>query len=237
MLRLLFHAATITLYTVVLGTAATLGVLLLPGIASLQWFARPWARLIAMTCRTRIRAEGLERIPRERPCILMSNHASHFDLVALLMTLPGRYTILAKRELFYIPIFGWSLWASGMIPVDRAHRDRAIRSIQRGAERVRNGTTLLVFAEGTRSPDGSLQPFKKGGFHLAIQSGAPIVPISISGSRKILPRGSLRIRPGSIRVRIGEPIESGEPGPEGLRELIRRTREGIEAGLERESVS
>lgn len=231
MLRLLLHATTIPLYTLVLGLLAIVFLVLVPGGAPLHWFARPWARLIAATCGARVRARGLSRIPTDRPCVFMSNHQSHFDLIALLTTLPGRYAILAKRELFFIPVFGWALWLAGMIPVDRSNRERAIRSVDRAAEQVRNGRSVLLFAEGTRSPDGSLRPFKKGGFHLALKAGAPIVPVSVRGGHEILPKGSLRIRPGLLEVIVGEPIETPAYESQPLESLMKVVREALVAGL------
>lgn len=231
MLRFLLHATTIPLYTLVLGLLAILFLLLVPGSAPLFWFARPWARLIAATCGTRVRACGLSRIPTDRPCVFMSNHQSHFDLIALLTTLPGRFAILAKRELFFIPVFGWALWLAGMVPVDRSNRESAIRSVDRAAEQVRNGRSVLIFAEGTRSADGTLQPFKKGGFHLALKAGAPIVPVSVRGGHGILPKGSLRIRPGLLEVTVGEPIETRPYASQPLESLMAAVREALVAGL------
>jgi len=232
MVRLVLHAAILTFYTLVLGLPAILVSLVLPGGRSFRWFARPWARLIAMTFGTKVMATGQGQIPADRACVYMSNHQSHFDVVALLLTLPGHYAILAKRELFFIPVFGWALWLAGMIPVDRSRRDRAIASIERAARRVRDGQRLLVFAEGTRSPDGNLLPFKKGGFHLALRSGAPIVPVSITGSRQVLEKGSLRIRPGTIRVFLGRPIETGGRQAADLIGLMEEVRAAIQAGLD-----
>jgi len=231
MVRLLLHAAALTTCTLLFGLPAIIASLVMPGGSSFRWFARPWARCIASTCRVRVRGAGLERIPRAGACIYMSNHQSHFDVVALLTLLPGSYAILAKRELFFIPVFGWALWLAGMIPIDRSRRDLAIRSIERAAAKVRSGRRLLVFAEGTRSGDGRLLPFKKGGFHLALQAAAPIIPISISGSREVLPKGSLRIQPGTIQVAVGERILTSGRGTGDLSELIAETRAAIEAGL------
>lgn len=230
MVRLALHAVALAFYTLVLGLPAMLVSAVLPNRRTFRWFARPWARLVAWTCGTKVSAIGLDRIPGGGACVYMSNHQSHFDVVALLLTLPGHYAILAKRELFFIPIFGWALYLTGMIPVDRSRRDKAIASIDRAAEKVRSGRRLLLFAEGTRSPDGRLLPFKKGGFHLAIRAGAPIIPVSITGSREVLPKGSLRIRPGSIRVVLGAPIPTAGRKTEELAELMEEVRRAILAG-------
>jgi 1-acyl-sn-glycerol-3-phosphate acyltransferase len=232
MLRFIFHAIAISLYTLVWGSAAIVTLVLAPRVNAMQRFARPWARLIAWTCGVRVSAIGLDNIPGNSACVFMSNHQSHFDAVALLMTLPGSYAILAKRELFYIPVFGWALWLAGMIPVNRSRRESAIRSLDHAAAKVREGKSIVVFAEGTRSEDGRLQPFKKGGFHMALKSGAPIVPITVSGSREVLPKGRLRIMPGKIVVRIGPPIPTTRGDAVGIDEVMEDVRRAMSACLE-----
>ena len=156
MLRVAVHALLIAFYTLLAGVPAMIFCLLIPNGRPLLWFARPWAWLIAKTCGTRVAASGIEKIPRDRPCVFICNHQSHFDIIALILALPVQYGILAKRELFMIPVFGWALWLAGLVPVDRANREKAIAGIQRAALAVRKGRSIVVFAEGTRSPDGKL---------------------------------------------------------------------------------
>jgi 1-acyl-sn-glycerol-3-phosphate acyltransferase len=232
MVRFAWHFAVITLSTLFFGVAAILLLIAIPNGNPLIWLARPWARTITAACGVRVRGSGMERIAAAgRPCIFLCNHQSHFDVLALMLTLPGQYRILAKRELFFIPVFGWAIWLAGFIPVDRARRDRAITSIERAAEKVRAGRSILIFGEGTRSEDGTLGPLKKGGFHLALQSGAPIVPIAVSGSRAVLPKGSLTILPGEIRVKIMPPIATAGRSMEDLDGLIAEVRQALEAGM------
>ena len=231
MIRTTIQAAAIALYTLAFALASIVLLILIPTGDPLLWMARPWAWLILATFRVRIAASGADRIPKNRPCIYMSNHQSHFDVPALIRVLPGQYRILAKRELFFIPVFGWAIWLAGLIPVDRSRKERAVRSIERAAEKVRRGRSILIFAEGTRSSDGALQPLKKGGFHIALRSGAAIVPICICGSREVLPKGGIRINPGVIDVAILEPIETGSAGPRSIEGLMTRVRGAIEAGL------
>jgi 1-acyl-sn-glycerol-3-phosphate acyltransferase len=232
MLRVALHAVLIVSYTLLAGVPAMIFCVLVPNGDPLLWFARPWAWLIARSCGTRVRASGVERIPRDRACVFVCNHQSHFDVIALILALPVQYRVLAKRELFKIPVFGWALWLAGFVSVDRGDRERAIAGINRAAATVRKGRSVVVFAEGTRSADGSLQPLKKGGFHLARKAGAPIVPVSIRGGRAVLPRGSVRIRPGVMEVVVGEPILAGEEGGPPIDELMRRVRAALLAGLE-----
>jgi len=231
MLRLAWHAAVITISTLLFGVTAIVFLILIPNGNPLLWFARPWARSITMACGVRVRSSGGESLALETPCIFLCNHQSHFDILALILALPGQYRVLAKRELFLVPVFGWAIWLAGFIPVNRSRRDSAIRSITRAAKKVRAGRSILIFGEGTRSEDGSLGPLKKGGFHLAMQSGAPIVPVSISGSRAVLPKGSLTIRPGEIRVHISQPIATYGRSMDGFDALIAEVRRSLEAGI------
>lgn len=234
MLRIAFHAVLLAAYTLVLGVPAILVMLVIPNGDPLLWFARPWAWLIARSFGTRVVATGLERIPRRGSCVLMCNHQSHFDIVALVLSLPIQYRILAKESLFRIPVFGWALWLAGFIPVDRSDREKAIRSVNRAVELVRRGRSVVVFAEGTRSPDGSLLPLKKGGFHLAVGAGVPIVPVTIRGGRRVLPKGELRIHPGIMNVKVGRPVPTrgkNAADPAQLEALMRQVRGALEEGL------
>ncbi|MGH9750191.1 MAG: lysophospholipid acyltransferase family protein [Candidatus Polarisedimenticolia bacterium] len=165
------------------------------------------------------------------PCVYIANHQSQLDIPALIRALPASTRFIAKKELLYVPIFGWALWLAGFVFVDRRDRDKAIRSLEMAARKVRTGTPILVFAEGTRSPDGRLLPFKKGGFVLAMQAGVPIVPVTVRGGTEILPKGSLRIRPGRIEVSIGDPIDTTRYSFETRDALIADVRRRIEAGF------
>ena len=231
MLRIVLHALLLGLATLLLGVPAILVMLVVPNGDPLLWFARPWARLIAASFGVRVAASGAGRIPRDRACVYMCNHQSHFDIIALLLALPGQYRMLGKKSLFRIPVFGWALWLAGFISVDRSDRDKAIASVERAARTVRKGRSVVIFPEGSRSPDGLLQPLKKGGFHLALSAGAPIVPVAIVGGRAILAKGSLDIRPGLMEVRIGAPIETAVGDPRGVDGLIPEVRSALEAGL------
>jgi 1-acyl-sn-glycerol-3-phosphate acyltransferase len=151
---------------------------------------------------------GLEHIDEKETYVFMSNHQSMYDIPALLGHLRVQFRWLAKIELFRIPVFGRAMSNAGYIEIDRANRKAAFRSIQRAARKVQEGTSVLVFPEGSRSDDGRIKPFKKGGFVLALSSGRPIVPVTILGSGAILPKGSLRIEPGRILLRIHPPVET-----------------------------
>jgi 1-acyl-sn-glycerol-3-phosphate acyltransferase len=136
----------------------------------------------------------------------MSNHQSVFDTGAIIATLPISFRFVAKRELTWIPFFGWALRAGGHVIIDRSQRERAVHSLREAAQRIQQGTNVIIFPEGTRSTTETLGELKSGGFHLAIQAGVPVVPISVSGSRRITPKKSLRIESGRIHVHYGTPI-------------------------------
>jgi len=176
--------------------------------------------------------EGFENIDPGRSYIYAANHQSWFDIFAILGKLPVQFRWIAKAELFRIPVLGRAMSASGYIPIDRTDRRKAFQSIDQAALRVRNGTSILIFPEGTRSPDGIMRDFKSGGFILAIKSGQPILPLSISGSYRILPRGGTwLIHPGIIRISIGEAISTESVATRNREELMSRVREAILRGL------
>jgi 1-acyl-sn-glycerol-3-phosphate acyltransferase len=194
--------------------------------------ARNWARWILGTSRVRVEIEGLENIAPDRSYIVMSNHQSAFDITALAATLPLSWRFVAKRELTWIPLFGWGLVAAGHIVIDRRDNERSVRSLRRAAESVRSGVSVIVFPEGTRSATGELGPFKSGGFYLAVEAGVPILPATVSGSRRIAPPKSLRVEPGRILVRYGKPIPTEARAIDDHEQLKEEVRQAILAGFE-----
>jgi 1-acyl-sn-glycerol-3-phosphate acyltransferase len=194
--------------------------------------ARNWARWILWTCRVPVEVDGLENIAPDQSYVVMANHQSAFDITALASTLPLSWRFVAKRELTWIPFFGWGLVAAGHVLIDRRDHDRSVRSLRRAADRVRSGVSVIVFPEGTRSATGELGPFKSGGFHLAIEAGVPVLPATVSGSRRVTPRGSLRIEPGPILVRYGKPIPTEALTIDEREQLKEEVRHAILAGSE-----
>jgi 1-acyl-sn-glycerol-3-phosphate acyltransferase len=217
----------VILYTAFWGAVACLAAPFDRDGRSVVWIGRQWVRWILRTCGVRVEVDGLENVPRDRPCVYMSNHQSVFDIAAIVSTLPVSWKFVAKRELTWIPFFGWALALGHQIIVDRKDRESSVRSLARAAERVRAGANVIIFPEGTRSPDASLREFKSGGFHLAIQAGVPIVPVAVSGSRRITPKRSLRIESGRVLVRYGKPIPTERFGVDGRGELKLQVREAI----------
>jgi 1-acyl-sn-glycerol-3-phosphate acyltransferase len=170
--------------------------------------ARYWARWTLFCANVKVGVEGEENIP-DGPAIYMSNHASNFDVLAILGYLMVQFRWTVKRELFRIPLFGLAMRECGYIMVDRVHHKKAIESMRIASEKIRSGTSIFIFPEGTRSDDGNLRfPFKKGGFHLALDSGKPVVPITVCGSYNILPKNSVKVTPGKINIKIGMPIDT-----------------------------
>jgi 1-acyl-sn-glycerol-3-phosphate acyltransferase len=155
-----------------------------------------------------------------------------FDVAAIVSTLPVSFRFVAKRELTWIPIFGWALVLGRHVIVDRRNRMRSVESLERAAQQVRGGINVIIFPEGTRSTTGSLGDFKSGGFHLAIRAGVPVFPIAISGSRRIAATKSLRVESGRIRVSYGTPIPTATFTMADRNELKELARVAIESGID-----
>ncbi len=196
-----------------------------------HFHARLWGLVQLKAAGVKVRLTGKEKIDTSKAYVYMANHQSWFDIFVLLAYIPGQFRWLAKEELFRIPIVGKAMEVIGYIPIDRSNRSKAFQSLAKAAEQIRNGTSVMIFPEGTRSSDGILQPFKKGGFILAIQSQQPIVPISISGSYRILPKGKWLVRPGLIQVTIHDPIPTAGLELKDRNVLVDKVRECILGGL------
>lgn len=201
MLRTLFYYLTFFPFTL-LGIVLALLAALVGGENALHCSNRLWARGCLWLGGVRLVVEGVEHLPAAGPVVYMANHQGNFDIPALFAALPVQFRWLAKAELFRIPLFGLTMRVAGYIPVERQDRRLAVQSMQLAAQRVAAGASIMIFPEGTRSPDGALLPFKKGGFILALQAQAPIVTIAIDGSAALMVKSSLRIRSGEIRIRI-----------------------------------
>jgi 1-acyl-sn-glycerol-3-phosphate acyltransferase len=222
----------IALYTVFWGALAT-AVAPFSGEA-IVWVARNWIRWIFATCGIRVEVSGLEHVAATKAAIYMSNHQSVLDIGAIVETLPVSWRFVAKRELTYVPFFGWALALSDQVVIDRGDRRRSVESLRRTAERVRGGVNVIIFPEGTRSPDGTLQPFKSGGFHLAIDAQVPVIPVTVSGSAQLTPKRSLQVRSGTIKVVYGAPIPTSGLTAGDREELKERVAAAIRTGYDAE---
>ncbi|HQR38304.1 MAG TPA: lysophospholipid acyltransferase family protein [Blastocatellia bacterium] len=197
-----------------------------------HWCAHTWCRLIAATAGMRVRVFGLENLPAPgTPVVYMANHQSYMDIPVLYGFLPVQFRIIAKESLFKVPFMGWHLTRAGNIPINRSNRREAMRSMDAAAERIREGTPVVVFPEGTRSRNGVLQDFKAGSFKLATSAGVPIVPISIIGTCKIMAKDSLLIRPGIVEMHISAPISTVLAENEPLERLMNDVRAEMAAPL------
>jgi 1-acyl-sn-glycerol-3-phosphate acyltransferase len=162
--------------------------------------------MIAVTAGARVRVHGAQHIQPGVSYVFLSTHQSYMDIPAMLGYLPAQLRIAAKKVLFRIPFMGWHLTRAGHIPIDRSSTEKAINSMKEAAAYLKGGICAFVFPEGTRSRDGYLHKFKKGGFKLALQAGVPIIPITIIGSRRVLPPDEIIFRPGPIDMYVDAPI-------------------------------
>lgn len=165
------------------------------------WHARLWARLALALNGVRTTLAGAEHLPAG-PVIFMSNHQSNFDILSLLAALPRQIHWIAKKELFDIPVFGSSMRRGGYIPLDRGDGRKALQSMDEAAATIHQGKSVVLFPEGTRTQDGNLLPFKRGGFILARKAAVPVIPVTINGSGRINPAGRIRLYPGTIHITL-----------------------------------
>jgi 1-acyl-sn-glycerol-3-phosphate acyltransferase len=186
--------------------------------------ARWWSRGVLASAGVRVRVRARATLDPKRSYVVMPNHLSMVDIWAVFVAVPIPLRFIAKKQLGRIPLFGWAMRAGRFIFIDRQNATSARRTIDLAADRIRAGSSVVIFPEGTRSRDGRLGPFKKGGFHLAINSGADIVPVAIRGSREVMPRGAALIRPGVVDVEIGEPISTAGLGPDDREALLEKVR-------------
>lgn len=200
----------------------------------IQTLPRFWGRIITRVSGVKVYVEGLEQLVYGRPYIFAANHQSQFDIFALQGYLSVDFRWMAKKELFRIPVFGRAMKAGGYIEVDRAHGRQAIKSLDEAAKRIADGTSVIIFPEGTRSPDGNLMSFKAGGMVIAIKSGVPLVPMAIIGTHKILAKGCFLVEAGDVLIRVGTPIETSSYCMKQKHELAERLHDAV-AGLIAES--
>lgn len=199
-----------------------------------SWIARRlWYPLFVGLGRIRMEVEGAVPDRSAGPFVVAVNHQSNLDVPVLMRALPFAVRFVAKRELYWIPLFGWYLYAAGYIAIDRRDRERSIVSMRRAGETMRRRrVSIVVFPEGTRTHEGEVKPFKKGAFHLAIEAQAPILPVSIEGSWRTMHRSGMTVRPGTIRLRIHEPIPTAGLRAEDVPALLAATRDRIVSGVD-----
>jgi 1-acyl-sn-glycerol-3-phosphate acyltransferase len=190
-----------------------------------------WAWLLCRLSLVRVEVSGRRNATRGQSYIIMSNHQSQFDILAFYGHWGRQFRWVMKKELRKVPGLGWYCAAGGHIFLDRASHQRSVESLRAARPLLEGGISVVMFPEGTRSRDGRLQAFKKGGFMMALEMGLPILPVSISGSRHVLPAGSSRLLPGSIRIKVHPPIDPAHYGLEGRARLMADVRAAIASGL------
>ena len=229
MLRARIYLLFLIPYTLFCSTGAIVcGLLDRSGRLSHAW-GKIWGTGCLKAARIRLKVEGTERIPTEGPVIYMGNHQGNFDIHSLYCAIPRRFSWVAKEELFKVPVFGGAMRRAGYIPLNRSDGRKAFKSMRDAAATIAAGTSVVIFPEGTRTPDGNLLPFKRGAFLLAKMSGVPVVPFTINGSMAVNPRNRLELYPGTIRVSFSPPMETAGVD-EG--DLMEKVREAIAGKLE-----
>lgn len=195
--------------------------------AALRMASWYWARGLFFGACARLEVEGADTIDWSRPLVLVANHQSMIDICALFRAVPVPLRFMLKQELSKVPFVGWYARAMGMVFIDRGNPRDARRSLLAAVDTLHRGAILCAFPEGTRSRDGSVGPFKGGAFQLAIEAGAPVVPVAIHGSGAVLPPSGFAVRPGTIRVRFGAPIETHKLQAQDRSALAQHAREAV----------
>ena len=202
-----FLIPAISVYTIVLGTLSLASSVFDRRGYFAHWCARTWSWLILRTTRVEVTVEGLDRIEAGKTYVFVSNHQSIYDIPILFWSLPYQLRIIAKASLGNFPFLGWHLRRTGHMLVDRSRPDRS-KIFGWASRLMRNGLSLIVFPEGTRSADGRVARFKGGSFYLALEAGLPIVPLSVVGSRHVMLKGRLATYPGHVRLVVHPPIDT-----------------------------
>jgi len=227
MIRTVFAMLTVVVMTIIIGLSVMLVGIFNPYSTSVNVLGRIWSRSLLFAAGVKVTVEGLENIDPNTSYVFVGNHQSHYDVPAVFSSVKNTMRFFTKKELFSIPLFGWAMSSAGMIKIDRSNRKEAINSMNLAVETIHKGVSLVVFPEGTRSTDGKIQPFKKGGFVIAIRGKIPILPMSISGSSFILKKHSLMIEPGVIKIVFDKPIDTSKYSKAEKEKLIEVTRQVI----------
>ena len=230
MFRTLFVAVFLTLYILLLGPFLLLHALLTRHVDLLYRMGVGGVMFAVRAVGVKIRIEGREFIP-PGACVFMANHTSSADAPAVVSSIPRRVAVLVKQSLFKIPIVSQAFTLAHFVPVNRLHHESAMASVEKATDALRQGTSFLIYPEGTRSDDGRLQVFKKGAVVMAIKAGVPIVPIACSGAHRIMEKRSLIIHPGEILVRFCPPIDASRYSFEQRDELNAVVRTSLAQGL------
>jgi 1-acyl-sn-glycerol-3-phosphate acyltransferase len=232
-----FLIPAISVYTLVLGTGSIVSSLFDHRGHFAHRCARAWSWLILTTTGVRVRVEGLERITPGKTYVFVSNHQSIYDIPVIFASLPYQLRIIAKASLAKFPVLGWHLRRGGHLFVHRNNPDRA-GILARWRALVKDGLSLIIFAEGTRSVDGTVARFKAGSFLLALEAGLPIVPLAVVGTRHVMQKGRLRTEPGDVQLIVHDPIYPpalASPGVRDAKRLADQVRAVVAAAVDARS--
>jgi 1-acyl-sn-glycerol-3-phosphate acyltransferase len=230
MLRTLLVGIFLSIYILLVGPPLLVYTLVSRNPDPLYWAGINGVMFFVRAVGVRVRVMGAARIPAG-VCLFVANHTSSADAPAVVGAIPRRIAILLKESLFRYPIVGQAFLLAGFIPVNRKERDSALESLEKAIESLKSGQSFLIYPEGTRSPDGRLQEFKKGAVVMAIKAGVPIVPVACSGAHQVMGKRSLKISPGEIVVEFLDPIEASAYTFEQRDDLNRKVHDALAAGL------
>jgi len=230
MIRTLFVAVFLSLYIIIVGIPLLIYTVLVKSPDALYWAGARGTMFFVRAVGVRVKVIGTERVP-PGTCLFVANHTSSADAPAVVNAIPRRIAVLLKKSLFNYPIVGQAFQMAHFIPVERSRHDSAIASLEKAIEAMKEGQSFLIYPEGTRSPDGRLQEFKKGAVVMAIKAGVPIVPIACSGAHRIMEKRSLIIHPGDILVEFLDPVDAPSYTFEQREELNAIVHDALAAGL------
>lgn len=191
-----------------------------------------WGRSALLLAGLKVTVHGSEHIPQDHSAVYIVNHQSNFDIPILYAGLPLQFRWMAKKELFDVPLFGLAMRRCGYIPIDRSDRRKTMHSMNEAAQQIRDGASVIIFPEGTRTSDGHLQDFKKGGFLIAVKAQVPVIPVAIKGSFKVMSKNSLRINSGAIEMEIFPALDTAGLKNADIETLMAKVRQSIAAKLE-----
>jgi 1-acyl-sn-glycerol-3-phosphate acyltransferase len=192
-----------------------------------------WSKKLLDDAEVSLEIVGRENVPADEPLVVMSNHRSYYDIPVMFRAVSGRLRMVAKKELFYVPLFGTAMLAAGFVRIDREKRTSAVESLKRSGDLLKSGTRVWIAPEGTRSKDGTLGPFKSGGFHLAIDNRVRILPVALVGTESIMPASGFTVHKGArVRATVLPPIDTNAYGAKGRKDLTEAVRKAIQAGID-----
>ena len=198
-------------------------------------FCQGWTWVARVIAGVRFETVRKGEVDPTRSYVIVSNHQSLYDIPGLMLNLGLQFRWVIKKSFVYVPLFGWALWLTGHVFIDRSSPKKSLKSMDDAARKLRKGVSITVFPEGTRSDDGLVREFRSGGFLLAVRNNLPILPVTVNGSYKVLPnKRSMSFHPGKIQIVIGEPIETDGYTRKNLSELIERARDAVIENLDPE---